>query len=238
MVIVSPEIKTIQNNNLDYAKRIETVPCVLFHAYHPDLCYANAEQGQELVKTPLDAYNSIIAIAAYNNGLDAKQALKFYNRHIYQKAGYLDMWGPSVQALSNEFRNFGLNIDQHIINWSRTSSFMHSVNHPRINCLFDIARAFLHKHGIRSYADSSFLPHDNLTTGASFPVYTEVAENYGIRGDYRFKIFGEYKLLNLEDYVLSSYQYYNDYTKDGRTIQVDGTSLARYQAISGLMTKG
>ncbi|MBL7240766.1 WcbI family polysaccharide biosynthesis putative acetyltransferase [Komagataeibacter rhaeticus] len=236
MVIASPEVKSIQNSNMDYAKRVETIPNILFHAYHPDLCYAHA--GNDMVKTPLDAYNSIIAISAYNNGLTVEQAQKFYNRNVYQKAGYFDMWGPSVQALSNEFKGAGINIDQHIINWSRRSPFMYSINHPKINCLFDIAREFLRKNDFSSYEDSNFLPHDNLATGAGFPVYTEVAENYGVHGDYRFKIFGEYNLISLKNYLFESYNFYNNCTKNGHAIQVEDYAVSRYQVVSSLMTKG
>ncbi|GAA4493397.1 hypothetical protein GCM10023158_10590 [Gluconacetobacter tumulicola] len=235
VVIVSQEIISIPDNKLDCARRLEIIPSIVFGAYHPDLCYARAENT--ILNSPLDAYNSIIAIAAYNNGLSVQDALRFYNANTYQKAGYFDMWGPSVRGIAQEFEAYGFNIGRQIINWSRTSAFMYSINHPKINCLFDIAREFLQKICVAAYS-TQCLPSDNLATGAIFPVYTEIAERYGVKGDYTFKIFNKYELMNLESYVRASYASYDEQKIHHRLINVTEEFLPRYNAVSSLMTKG
>src|SRR3546814_6396142 len=76
--------------------------------------------------------------------------------------------------------------------WGRQGAFMHTVNHPAVNCIRDVAKALLAESGMRPI-DSCVLPHDNLLNSAIFPVYPEIGEVYGVSGSYNFKINGEYR---------------------------------------------
>ncbi len=226
-IVIAPEIRGIPSNGLEMAAKVETIPPIRFPAYHPDLCYVWADG--ESVKTPLDAYNSIIALAAYDAGVSVNDAVSFYNTKTYERAGYFDLWATSLQRIKSEFEPYGLNLDDLIIRWSRGRTFMYSINHPKIECIFDLASLFLKNLGIEPEIKSKFLPMDNLINGGCFPVYTEIGEYYGAYGDYKFKCCGEYKWLTLSQFVKESYAVYDHYGRD--RMKVESEFQSRYNAI-------
>lgn len=83
---------------------------------------------------------------------------------------------------------------------------MHTLDHPKIICIYDIARSILASMGADEGADA--MPDDNLTHCASFAVYPEIGEALGVQGNYRFKRFNEYVHIGFEQFVVESYQIY------------------------------
>src|SRR3546814_11522528 len=85
---------------------------------------------------------------------------------------------------------------------------MHTVNHPAVNCIRDVAKALLAESGMRPI-DSCVLPPDNLLNSAIFPVYPEIGDVYGVSGSYNFKINGESRLLTIEQMIEASSDLYD-----------------------------
>lgn len=84
----------------------------------------------------------------------------------------------------------------------------HSVNHPSINMLSDLARLMAQKAGL-PVLDHSLLPHDNLANGPIFPVYAEIAMELGLtNGAYCFKAANQYTTLSLSEFIHGSFQKY------------------------------
>ena len=86
--------------------------------------------------------------------------------------------------LKNYFSFFKIDIAPLFRRWTMKQAFMWSTNHPRIDCLFDVATEVLKKNSI-DCVGTVIRPHDNLLNGPVFPVYTELAEALGVRGSYR-----------------------------------------------------
>lgn len=90
-VLVSPEIEEA-GVVLTGAPNLTRIPRVVFTAFHPDCVYALSEGKQ--VKGPLDAYHSMILIAAHRRGLSVDDAQRLFNGAFFEQSGYMDYWVP------------------------------------------------------------------------------------------------------------------------------------------------
>lgn len=185
--------------------RVVRIPPVVFSGYHPDLCFVT--QGSSQVDTPLDAYNSIIALAAFKKGLSEADTLALYNMRTFDSAGYLQLWHSERADLLASFRAYGYEMAHAFRRWTMREGFMYGNNHPRIECLYDLSLTATARAG-RTPVDGPFRPHDNLRNGQVFPIYSELAEACGIEGSYLFKPAGHYRLLTLAQFIAGSFDAY------------------------------
>jgi hypothetical protein len=84
---------------------------------------------------------------------------------------------------------------------------MHTIDHPKIHCLYDVARIVMASMGV-SCVEAEILPQDNLTVGSAWAVYPEIGEYLGVEGSYRFKRFGAYRHIGLKQMIAESYALY------------------------------
>ena len=181
------------------------VPPIVFSGYHPDLCYVS--RGDDQVQTPLNDYHSIIALAAFKKGLSEADTLALYNMRTFEAAGYLPFWHSERINLLAYFRDYGYEMSHAFRRWTMRDGFMYGINHPKIECLYDLSLAATVKVG-HTPVDGPFLPHDNLRNGQVFPIYNELAETCGIEGSYLFKAAGHYRLLTLAQFIAGSFDAY------------------------------
>jgi len=203
LVLAAPNF--LQEAGVDFSacERVRTLPLLYFDAYHPDLCYLT--DGNQFLKGPLGDYHSKIVTAAYMKHMPESRVRSLFTDSRYSDCGYYQRWNPSRDTLLDRFRNAGCSMDRHFASWSLRGPFMHSVNHPAIRVLHDIARAVLEDEGIVP-VDSGVIPHDNLLNGPVYPVFDEIAERLSIAGSYRFKVPGEYRSITLEEFIHGSYR--------------------------------
>jgi hypothetical protein len=103
---------------------------------------------------------------------------------------------------------YGLDVRDLFLEWARKGLVPHSVNHPTIAMLSDLARLMARKVGL-PLVDHNLLPHDNLANGPIFPVYPEIAMELGLAcGSYRFKEVNHYSILSLEQFIERSFERY------------------------------
>lgn len=181
--ILLPDVRDwIGEAKVDLPPHIE-VPAFQFCPYHPDSVYVFAD-GDALAGG-MGSYHSLIALAAYKEGRSAEQAAAFFTSETYAAAGYFNLWTPYRNGLVELFADYDFDIAPIFVRGARGQSLMHTVNHPRIEVLFEIARMVLTRLGRAIYADVD-PPPDNLA-GLSWPVYPEIGEPLGIRGSYLFR---------------------------------------------------
>lgn len=228
-VLALPEVLDTPGADFSTAHKVDQIPGILFRAYHPDLCYATS--GGEVLKGPADAYHSMIVIAAFNRGLSVDDTLRLFNFKSYETCGYFDLWPSESEALLASFRAIDIDLSSDLRRWATTSAFMYSINHVRIGCLYDIARAYLRGENI-PIIDSDVLPPDNLAQGACFPVYPEIGERLGVEGSYAFKRQDSYRRFTLEEFVRGSFDLYADLGVGN--VAPDHTVLHRYAALEAL----
>lgn len=176
------------------------VPAFQFPAYHPDSVYVFADGA--FFPGVIDMYQSMIALAAYKEGLDAARAAAFFTGEVYRRAGYYAMWQPFRDWLIAHFAEQKIDVAPIFLQRTRGRALMHTVNHPAIEVLFDIARAILVQME-RPIYEGVPPPPDNLAA-ISWPIYPEVGERLGLPGAYLFKPAYRQKPLALIDFLAES----------------------------------
>ena len=208
-VIASPQVVRDATVDLDRCGALWELPTLSCSAYHPDICYL--QRGGAMLKGPLGDYHSLIAYAAFRCGLDVPATLALYRAETYAALGYFARWDAARDTLLGSFRRHGFPLDAHFAGWTRsTEPFMYSLNHPRIACVRDVARCVLARAGLEAaYVDA--LPQDNLANGPIFPVYPEIAAQFGVQGSMLFKLGGSYRFLRLADFLEQSFRLYREH---------------------------
>ncbi len=211
-IIISQEIKDLGLIDFNQYSNITLVPNIFFRGYHPDLC--NVFHEGIPVKGPLDDYHSLIITTAYKLGLSADQTFNLFTHDVYSRLGYYDIWSDEKRVLVESFDQLGLDVRESLAGWIRNGCFMHSFNHPKMEVVFDIAKLIAGK--IKGHVcESDVRPHDNLTYGPIFPIFPELAENFGINGgSYLFKPMMQYKLLSLRTFIEKSFSAFENYPKE------------------------
>ncbi len=218
----------LRQNLVDFSKykNVLRIPDIEFGGYHPDICYIWTTIGH--IKTPMSDYNSIICLAAYQKGLSEADTKALYNHRIYQAGGYYDSWYMEKMRLFERFKGYDFDLSMEFRRWSMRQSFMYSLNHPRIECLYDIAAQITRRIG-REPLLNNFLPHDNMANAAVFPIYNEIAEHCGVEGSYDFKPGEQYRFITLEEFIAGSFASYSRFGKD--ILVTTGVFEDRYNAV-------
>jgi hypothetical protein len=177
------------------------IPMISFNGYHPDVVYL--QRGGTRAKGVLGEYHSALAFAAFRCDRSVRSTVELFNAETYRQAGYLDAWDPARESLFRQFKASGLALEDRFYAWSRSTPFMHTVNHPAIRVLTDVAAAALREIGQPIERATEF--PDNLANGAVFPVYPEIGEALGVPGSYRFKLPTSSQTLSLEEFVKASF---------------------------------
>lgn len=225
-IFLTDEILRLEKIDFSRYSNVMRVPDIEFGGYHPDICYVWTSIGH--IQTPLSDYHSIICLAAYQKGLSESDTRALYNQRTYQAGGYFDSWHLEKLRLFERFKSYDFDLSAEFRRWSMRTNFMYSLNHPRIDCLYDIAQQITRRLGREPRIDS-FRPHDNMANGAVFPVYDEIAESFGIEGSYNFKPGDKYRFISLEEYIAGCFASYSRFPKD--ILFTTGIFQDRYNAV-------
>ncbi|MFM8333447.1 MAG: WcbI family polysaccharide biosynthesis putative acetyltransferase, partial [Candidatus Methylumidiphilus sp.] len=150
--------------------KVRQIPSVSFSAFHPDLVYVSRRTGGHAVG-PLGEYQSSIAFYGWRHGLDVAQTLDLFAEDVFARLGFFDHWQSSVDFLERMATATGVPLSDFLERWSSHGCWMHSVNHPKLFVLADVARAVLAQEGIAALPGVEDLLHDDLADGPVWPVY-------------------------------------------------------------------
>ncbi|MFB9949020.1 WcbI family polysaccharide biosynthesis putative acetyltransferase [Rhizobium puerariae] len=229
-VVVHPQFRNI-DFDFTIAQNLDFIPSINFDAYHPDVCYAFSNGP---IDSPMGSYHSMIVLAAYEAGLTTEATRKLFRRDVFERCDFFSRWEQERTQLLKHFSQYGLDISSSFAQWSRGDAFMYSVNHPKIRCIYDIARIFMKRLGVNT-VESDLLPADNLLNGPCYPVYPEIAEVFGTRGSYLFKVPNEYRLISLEKFIERSFEVYASLPPN--SIQVESAVRPRYANIKAVIAE-
>lgn len=159
-----------------------TLPSVVFMGYHPDCIYLPNIRAAG-TGLPSD-YQSAIAVAGFLSGRSPRDTLLLYNSYICAAAGYHDRFLQASATLEAHFVSLGFpDLAEHISGWAAGGPFMHTINHPRIDVLGDIAFAVARKAGLS--VQTAPRTSDALAKATRWPVYPPIAARLGIAGSLR-----------------------------------------------------
>jgi hypothetical protein len=196
----------MQKHQLSNRIQLVRIPIIRFAGFHPDLVYARRASTNELL---MPHYNSAIAVWAYKNGVEVKDAKRLFNGRAYKELGYLDHWGPSIAELKLRFKDSDLKFSDFMLPMRREGLFMYSLNHPKVLALGRLAKLVALKMGA---APSVLDRHIDINDGLNeiiWPLYPEIAENLSLPGAYEWKM-GEGRWINgIEAFLTDAYDNYS-----------------------------
>ncbi len=169
--ILEQRIPSIRN-------KIKLIPAIFFSAFHPDCVYI--KHLNQVIDSPIGAYNSSLAFYGWKKELSLEKTVRLFSKEVYEALGFFNYWNSSVEFLSREWDSSGLFLDDKISRWSTHRCWMHSVNHPKLFVLADVARAALAREGIQPVPNVEFYLKDTLADYPCWPVYPEIGDILGI----------------------------------------------------------
>lgn len=197
-----------------------TLPPFTFSAFHPDICYVMS--NGKIIQSKMHDYHSIIMLAAFLSDIPKEKIHSLFNKEVYDKLGYFSLWDSSMEYLKNSYSFLNIDIDEWIQKRSGYyGSFMHTMNHPKIYMLSDLAQSLLDYLEIKHHKSSEPPIPDNLVIGPSWPIYSEIALQYGFTGHYRFRPFADYRSFGLKSYIEDSINHYKTMGKESITVLQD-----------------
>jgi len=215
--------------------KIRFFPRIFFSAFHPDVTQIGNMQG------PLGHLHSSIALYGWANGFTETETLRLYSEEVYEKLGFFEYWKPSVDVLLDEGRAAALPLEQYIRRWSRRGRWMHTLTHPCLFVMADLARAILDREGLDYLPEIDQFVHDSMADSISWPVYPEIALRLGFEGHYHFKLgrgspklHKPIRMLTLANVVRRSFRLYSAFSGD---IVSERLKTSRYQELGAFLKK-
>lgn len=218
------------------ADRIRWLPPINYSGFHPDCVYVQLADGSYL-RGPMGEYHSSIALWAWRAGLTIDQTLSLFREEVYEELGFLDMHAGARRALVANGRRCDFPMAGLLDRWTDGGCFMHTINHPKVAVLADVAEALLAREGIDAIRQAGAWVEDRLVRWPVWPVYPGVAEPSGLTGDYVFKLDRGHLpasqpvlTLSLEQFVQASFEAFAEGSQRGALVcpRIEG---ARYQAL-------
>ena len=192
--------------------RVIRFPDLYFNAFHPDQVYAWMRDGST-VDCATGPYNSAIALWAWQHGLNAQQTISLFTPEVFGALGYHDRWQVSIDRLRHDFVPFPhLDYRDFIIPLQRAGNFMHTVNHPKVAAVAQMARLLAKQ--IDSTVDTENIPIENMLVDGlfmasfSWSVYPSVANALGLKGAFMWKL-EDHSVIGLEEFLQRSFAKYD-----------------------------
>jgi len=192
---------------INLVKRIQLVriPRIRFSAFHPDQVYARRISTNELL---VPHYNSAIAIWAYKNNIEMKDAKALFNLKTFEELGYLDQWGRSVNQLRQLFNETDLNFLQFFLGIQREGLFMYSINHPKVIALIKLAKLAALKMGAAEDVLEKCIDINDGLNQIIWPLYPGIGESLSLPSSYEWKVGNDQWIMGLESFLGNAFQTY------------------------------
>lgn len=199
--------------------RMVELPVLVFPAFHPDLVYLFDRRRPDTtpVRGPVGDYHSAFALFGFLEGLSEDETARLFAPETCRRLGYLDLWDSSAEALLQAGRVAGWDLSLELTRWARSGVFMHSVNHPRMNVVADLARGVATRLGLSppEIELDAYLADEFLGQG-TWPVYPAIAERYGVPASEVFFTSGKERTrpLSLDVFIEASFATYRLHRAD------------------------
>ena len=187
-------------------------PELAFRAFHPDQVYASLPDGT-LIQTPTGPYNSAIALWAWQHNLNVSQTIDLFTPSVFDALEYHNSWHVPFEHLRSLFKQFPLlDFQSFILPLVRSGAFMHTVNHPKVSAIAQMARLLANQ--IDPSADYFNIPIEHMMVDTlfmanySWSVYPSVANSLGIDGAFMWKLL-DHSVIGLEEFISRSFEMYD-----------------------------
>lgn len=203
------------------SSKAKYMPSITYTAFHPDMGYIVTADGGHL-GGPMGEYHSKLAFWAWQSGFSVQEAVKLYRYDVYDFLGYFAHAQSAERYLLDLGNKMELNLQSSFARWKSIGCFMHSINHPKLFVLADLARLVLDREGVDYMSGVEDYLFDDLSGHPCWPIYPEIGQALGLRGAYEFKQSRHHgtaerpvPVLTLEKYVELAYETYNSNRSNG-----------------------
>lgn len=227
-------------NNID--KKISFYPNVVFRGSHPDCIYVRS--NSKTIKSPIGDYHSAIIFNSYSHGLTEKECRELFIPEFFNLLGFGEQYYAHLKALSQRLTETGLDGDYLTQKWAALGHFMHTINHPKLFVLEDIAKHLLDVNQInydQHLKIDDFLS-DPYKTNVIFPIYPSQPMSKKYHNGLVFKIANDLtqnhyeKWMSLNDFIHGSYQIYKENESLEPDIKISDNFKRALESISGKAT--
>lgn len=162
--------------------RLRLFPRIVFQGFHPDMIRLG--KG---IRGATGNHHSSIAARAWTLGMNAAQTLDLFREDVFEALGLFEYWDTGVRHLIKAGADANLPLDKLITDWTARGVWMHTVNHPKLPVLVDMAKAILIREGLSFDPDGGQSLTDPRASDAVWSVYPDIAKRLGCDGAYRFQ---------------------------------------------------
>ena len=218
----------------DFGK-VRRVPRISYSGFHPDIDYVEDSKLKHIVG-PMGAYQSSIAFLGWKNSLSIEETLQLFREDVYESLGYFEYGRASMELLLAEREFTDIRLENMVDRWSERGCWMHSMNHPKLFALADLARTLLERENIETIPGVEEFVDDEMSLEAVWPMYPEIARRFGLTGHYLFKRPADVNmrgmaipLMSLEQFIAESFAAFSRYPKD--ELQCHRLNSKRFQEL-------
>ena len=136
--------------------------------------------GGAPVRSGCSPYHSVLAAAAFANGLTEERALQLFNSYFFARLGYLDRFAPWKDLLLSKAQEIGYDLHKDFQDWLRQGAFMHTWQHPTVRVMASVAVRAIAKANLRQTVDDPHDVPDALAHATALPVFPEIARSAGV----------------------------------------------------------
>jgi hypothetical protein len=119
-------------------RRLHLLPSFRFAGFHPDTVSLSLD-GVNL-GGPTGGYHSRIATAGFLAGLSPRATADLFNRLSYARLGYFHAFAEQRSLLLDRYATYRIDLRAEFDTWLTAGCFMHTVDHPRMRVMLDLAR--------------------------------------------------------------------------------------------------
>jgi Polysaccharide biosynthesis enzyme WcbI len=179
--------------------RTTLYPRIIHTGFHPDCIYVH--KGNQYVRTPMGQYNSALGLAGFLEGLSVQRTAGLFNKYSFAKLNYLTSRRKADVIFGKRLADLGYAMAPFA-----DRSFMHTINHPKIEVLHSLAQQAIDKAGL-DRLQSADCPTDNLAATFIWPIYAALPEGESYVFQRQAAFEGD-RSLTLEDFLAGSFKAY------------------------------
>ena len=115
-----------------FEDKIELMPFIKSTAFHPDIISCRTKDNERIF-TLMHNNNSALILYGFLNELSVDETILLFCEEVFEHLKYFNRWNRSLAWARSEERLTNWPVLQWYQKWIKDGSFVHTVNHPKLN---------------------------------------------------------------------------------------------------------
>ena len=203
-------------------EKIEIIPYIRTIAYHPD-AVPLYDFERKRIRTLMKSNHSALVVYGYYIGLSVEETLKLFCSGVFDYLGYLDGEKRDERIINFEEKLTGWPLRKFFQDLYSQGCFAYTTNHPYLRVFAELSRQLLKKNKIPiRFSTPELILDDRGSRQAIWPIYSEIAKNLGVNGNYEFKLPEDIRAktgrtcvsISLREFIEDSFKKYSEIGKE------------------------